>query len=116
MTTEQILSQIKHLQDLGQQGIDKRTYGSSYVPQPDYFAFKTASLSFISMLYGEKHPYFTIFKGSIINSSESTVLSGINILEQIRYEVKNGLLNNLKQLLAADIFTDFLEMAEHLLS
>lgn len=37
------------------------------------------------------------------------------ILKGIQHEVKSGLLNNFRQLLRAEIFVDFIEMAEHLL-
>lgn len=36
-------------------------------------------------------------------------------LESIIYELENGLLSNIRKLLQADIFSDFLEMGEHLL-
>jgi hypothetical protein len=36
-------------------------------------------------------------------------------LESIVYELENGLLSNIRVLLQADIFSDFLEMGEHLL-
>ena len=37
------------------------------------------------------------------------------LLRGVHHELENGLLSDIKQLLQADIFADFLEMAEHLL-
>jgi uncharacterized protein (DUF2164 family) len=39
----------------------------------------------------------------------------LGILKAIKYELQNGLLDNITSLLQAEIFADFLEMGEHLL-
>lgn len=40
----------------------------------------------------------------------------VGILKGIQHEIKSGLLTNIRRLLQAEIFADFLEMAEHLLN
>jgi hypothetical protein len=40
----------------------------------------------------------------------------VGILKGIQHEIKSGLLTDLRRLLQAEIFADFLEMAEHLLT
>jgi len=118
MKTTDILKQLDHLIDIAKVAIHNKIrgdYGSDYINQGDYLGFKAASLSFISLLYGENHPYFTMFKGSINDSYVSVIQGGINILNQIKHEVDNGLLITIKQLVTAEVFSDFLEMSEHLL-
>ncbi|MBA2610956.1 MAG: hypothetical protein H0U95_03225 [Bacteroidetes bacterium] len=43
------------------------------------------------------------------------LLELMGVLEAIKYELESGLINKLKTLIQADIFSDFLEMGEHLL-
>jgi len=49
------------------------------------------------------------------SNSYFLLLEVIGALESIKYELENGLLYNIQKLLQADIFSDFLEMGEHLL-
>lgn len=49
------------------------------------------------------------------SNSYMTLLEVIGALEGIKYELENGLLSDIQKLLQADIFSDFLEMGEHLL-
>lgn len=49
------------------------------------------------------------------SNSYGSLLEVIGALESIKYELENGLLSDIQKLLQADIFTDFLEMGEHLL-
>lgn len=77
--------------------------------------FVTSGLSFILDLYGDKHPYYVGFKNATKYHHETSVRSGIEILDNIKAEIENGWLNSIKSIVSAEIFSDFLEMAEHLL-
>ena len=77
--------------------------------------FRTASLSFIKNLYGENHPYYTNFNELVKGERYHATESGINILTAIRNEVDSDWLVSFKQLVSAEIFTDFLEMSKYLL-
>jgi hypothetical protein len=118
MKTKAILKQLEHLKGLADKGIAQKQsigLGSGYIPQVDYLGFKPAALSFITLLYGDTHTYSTMFKGSIKDSNVATIQGGINILDQIKHEVENGWLTTVKELVTAEVFSDFLEMGEHLL-
>jgi hypothetical protein len=118
MKIPDILKQIDHLIDIANTGLTQRIhsdYGTDYISQEHYLGFKAAALSFISLLYSDTHTYFTMFKGSITNSNVDIIQGGVNILNQIKHEVENGWLTTVKQLVTAEVFSDFLEMAEHLL-
>jgi len=77
--------------------------------------FRTSSLSFILNLYGEKHPYFNDFNQIVLTSSPSDTERGRGILKSIKSEIDGGWIFTFKGLVSAEIFSDFLEMAEHLL-
>jgi hypothetical protein len=78
--------------------------------------FRSASLSFIQRVYGEAHPHFSEFKAQTTDTFLSNATRGISILNAIRSEIAGGWLFTLKGVVAAELFSDFLEMAEHLLS
>ena len=93
-------------------------YSSSvrYVDQAAMAGFRSASLSFIQRVYGEAHPHFSEFKAQTTDTFLSNATTGISILNAIRSEIAGGWLFTLKGVVAAELFSDFLEMAEHLLS
>lgn len=76
---------------------------------------KSSALSFILSLYGGKHTHFILFSRSVTNNKVYHVEYAKGILTSIKTEIENGWLGNIKRLVSAEIFTDFLEMAEHLL-
>ncbi|WP_299339486.1 hypothetical protein [uncultured Psychroserpens sp.] len=78
-----------------------------------YHQIKSSSLSLILKLYGKNHPYYQEFSG---NSSYSSYKSIRGILNSIKFEIENDWLTSIKGLISAEIFSDFLEMSEHLLN
>lgn len=86
-----------------------------WVKEEDFKKFESFSLSFIISLYGEKHPYFEKFKNSVTKNNPTSVEAGIGILKSIKTEIEKNWIKSLKDIISADIFTDFLEMAAHLL-
>lgn len=87
----------------------------NYVDTELFFQFRSAVLSFISNLYGEDHAYFRDFQANVSNSYPGDVKRGRGILASVKSELDGGWLVTMKGLVSAEIFTDFLEMAEHLL-
>jgi len=77
--------------------------------------FRTASLSFIARVYGETHIHYTEFNCETAGSYADSAKCGIAILQAIQSEIRGGWLFTVKGLIAAELFSDFLEMAEHLL-
>lgn len=78
-------------------------------------SFRTSGLSFILDLFGNEHPYYTEFKNVLRYQYESNINSGIEIINNIKAEIENGWISTIKSIVSAEIFSDFLEMAEHLL-
>jgi hypothetical protein len=77
---------------------------------------RASVLSFIAMVYGKEHSHYSEFDTGTDNSNESNANKGHAILLSIQNEIEGGWVFSVKQLISAEIFSDFLEMAEHLLS
>ncbi|WP_298903498.1 hypothetical protein [uncultured Psychroserpens sp.] len=90
----------------------RRTFTTEYDTEL-YSQIKSSSLSLILNLYGKNHPYYLEFKGNHSHHSYK-ILRGI--LNAIKFEIANDWLASIKGLISAEIFSDFLEMSEHLLS
>ncbi len=119
MKTQDLLNRVDFLITKGNTAlanIKHSSYDSSkYVEQGQYTGFRSASLSFISGLFGEIHSYYKEFTREVNNSYEYNIQNGIAILQSIRYEIEQGWLTSLRQLVSAEVFSDFLEMSKHLL-
>lgn len=87
----------------------------SHVSSETFNEFESASLSFIMNLYGQKHPYYVKFSEALDKKTPANVEAGKGILSSIKTEIERGWLHSLKGLVSAEIFSDFLEMADHLL-
>jgi hypothetical protein len=117
-----LLERVEHLIDLANKSLStKYTTEDSFfhyrwVSSESFKVFETSSLSFILSTYGDKHPYYTRFKESVVNTKPNDVEAGKGILTSIKTEIEKGWLSTIKGLISAEIFSDFLEMAEHLLS
>ncbi|MBP7052951.1 MAG: hypothetical protein KBE65_18250 [Phycisphaerae bacterium] len=77
--------------------------------------FRAASLSFIGNVYGEKHSHFTEFRRTAGGPYPEDVECGLGILTAIRGEIAGDWLFTIKGLVTAEVFTDYVEMAEYLL-
>lgn len=88
----------------------------SWVDSGKNTGLRTASLSFISATYGKNHPYYAEFDRATKSSDLTNAEQGHAILLAIKHEIEKGWLLTIKQLVSAEIFSDFLEMSEHLLS
>lgn len=77
--------------------------------------FRSACLSFIERIYGREHSHFEQFSHKTDNHYYSDSERAIAIIEAIRSELEGGWLFNIKNLVAAGLFSDFLDQADHLL-
>lgn len=77
---------------------------------------RASVLSFIAMVYGKEHSYYSEFdKVTHHIDSASSTEQGHQILLAIQSEIDGGWIFSVKKLVSAEIFSDFLEMAAHLL-
>jgi hypothetical protein len=77
--------------------------------------WQTQSLSYLINILSQEHIYVQQFKDEVQGGHASSVGSGRGILRTVREDIEGGYLKRIEALVSADIFTDFLEMAEHLL-
>ncbi|MDD5703514.1 MAG: hypothetical protein PHU23_15875 [Dehalococcoidales bacterium] len=120
MNTNNLAGRADQLIELGQ-GVLKTTHclsGESreWIDTGKIKGFRAASLSFIEMLYSREHSYYIEFDKVTDGYHPEHVESGIEIIRSIRDEIAGGWLINVKGLITAEVFSDFFEMAEHLLS
>lgn len=78
--------------------------------------FRTAVLSFIELQYGKSHTHYDEFAKALAGNHGEHIDAGLSILQAIRGEIAGGWLSSVKSLITAEIFSDFLEMASHLLA
>jgi hypothetical protein len=89
-------------------------YGAS-IDDSLFARFNVSALSFIKMVCGVDHPFYLEFQNRS-NGNPWGVKSGKEILKALRDEILGGWLSGIKGLVTAEIFSDFLEMANYLLS
>lgn len=108
---------IDHLINLANRTIGtkyfSRSGGTEWVNSELYKEFETSSKSFILNLFGKDHPYFTGFTKTCDGAHPYTVESARGILNSIKTEIDKDWLIELKTLVSAEIFSDFLEMAKY---
>ena len=115
---EKLLIRLEQLENLGKAVLDttiRRRSGLDYIDSSKVNGFKAAALSFIERVYGKEHPYYEGFNTSVKVINPSGTKSGLEILSSIRQEIEGDWLFTVKGLIAAELFADFLEMADHLL-
>lgn len=117
MNPADLLRRVDEIIGLGQQAsatkysVDQWTF----LKDEDFATFRVASLSFLTNLYGERHPYYLDFHEKVKAASPDNAEIGIGILKAVKGELSGGWLVTARGLISAEIFADFLEMAEYLL-
>lgn len=112
---------VARAEELIQLGVDtrstnKNTRESIWVNSEIFYTFRASALSFLSNVFGSKHPYYTEFNKIVEAAHASKTESGIGILRAVKNELEGGWLTSTKGLISAEIFSDFIEMADHLLT
>lgn len=90
-------------------------YGISYDVEA-YNIFRSAGLSFLAKTFGSAHSYYKEFERITAEGYESTAKAGRGILVAARDEVVGGWAVTTRGIVSAEIFGDFIEMAQYLLA
>lgn len=88
----------------------------SYVSSEQFNEFRSASLSFLRNTFGTEHPFYVEFNKQAKEATPYDTEEGRGILKAVKQEIEGGWLFTVKGLISAEIFSDFLEMAEYLLN
>ena len=118
MKKDDLIKRIDQLLIQGQNVLSTKKsaqFVADYVDKGLLTGFRAKSLSFIKYLYGESHPYFKEFDECVKGQAYYETESGINILISIKNEIENDWLISFKQMVSAEIFSDFFEMSKYLL-
>lgn len=89
-------------------------YNVNYVKSAPMAGFRSAVLSFLERCFGKDHPHYQEFKAQAAQDFRSNAEEGLAILQAVRDEIAGGWLFTVKSLVAAELFADFITMAEHL--
>ena len=90
--------------------------GGTIVPLEGFRKWKAQSLVAIATVVGEQDAYYREFVDAVRDQYASHVESGRGILAGLLDDVAAGYLVRVRQLIEADLLSDFLDMAEHLLA
>ncbi len=118
MKLDDFVSRVDSLINLGQSVLSTRKsaqYASDWVDEGKIKGFRSASLSFIELVYGLNHTYYRELSNSVKGTHPDHAVAGIEILKAIKDELSGGWLTTVKELVVAEVFSDFIEMAEHFL-
>jgi hypothetical protein len=118
MTIERLLQRVDELIEMGNAVLRTRRHINRHQELVDsgmIKGFRAASLSFIEKVYGREHPHFTEFSENTKSYFPRDVECGSAILKAIRGEIEGGWLFTVRGLVTAEVFTDFMDMAEYLL-
>ena len=87
-----------------------------FVDPGRFASLKAASLSFVELVYGADHTHYRELSRYSDGSNDLWKAKSITaVLHTIREEIVGGWLISLRSLVTAEVFADFLEMAEHYL-
>lgn len=76
--------------------------------------FRAAGLSLLGDFYGTGHAHYRDFYLHVTSTTADGYMQGRGIIRVMREEVEGDLLATTQSIIAAGVFTDFIEMAEHL--
>lgn len=110
---QQLVDQSNHL--LSTSYKEAGEFSPIFVDSTKFSGLRASVLSFIAMVYSKDHSHYSEFNEAARGNYESCAKQGHGILLAIQDEIDGGWIFSVKKLVSAEIFSDFLEMAEHLL-
>jgi hypothetical protein len=102
---------LKRLDDLIEQGKGLRYGTDDYYGQ--FIGWSTQAKSLLQSLLDSTDPYVSEFTKN--SDYQGGTKAPVEILTRLRSDVANGYLRTTANLISAEVFGDFLEMAQHLL-
>lgn len=121
MVEEKVLGRIDLLIEKGNQVLSTHRenppniIGGPTLDTGVFTEWKTQSLSFLDSMLGKSHPYFKSFEDEVKYREIDDVKKGQGILKALREDISGGYLSDIKTLVSSEVFSDFLDMAYHLI-
>ena len=90
--------------------------GFATLSTQEYANWRSQSLAFLTELLGPEHVYTNSFETRTEKSGyRGSTRAGIGILGAVLEDIEQGFLDTMRQLITAEVFTDLLDQAAHLL-
>lgn len=121
MYQEKCLERLDQLISQGQRVIaterqpGPNVIAESWVDDTEMAQWRTSSLNFLKTVFGETSAHYTEFEKNCKRSKISDAEKGYGILRAAKDDIENGFLKNIESMVSADIFSDFIQMGEHLM-
>jgi len=121
MSYENLRDRLNYLIEVGEEVLKTRhrpplgVIDKDYVNRDPFYQWRAGTLSFLKTVFGDNSTHFQEFQQHCLGSYYNDALQGQAILKAAKEDIEGGYLKKVEDLVAADIFTDFLEMAEYLL-
>jgi len=119
MAYEKLADRLNHLIEVGEAVLKTRNRPSSsthsLVAADRFYQWRAGALSFLKAVFGDNSTHFQEFQERCRGSFYDDAVQGQAILKAAKEDIEGGYLRKLEDLVAADIFADFLEMAEYLI-
>ena len=116
-----LLDRLKQLIERGERVLSTRRPLDAGISGPDrvdnaaFSQWKAGALSFLNVVFGQDSTHFEQFSTQCRTSYYSSAVTGQGILKAAMEDFEGGYLISLEELVSADVFADFLEMAQYLL-
>ena len=114
---DRIINRIDDLIGKGNEllGTLKRGDFHDYVDDQLFHEWHANCQSFLGRVFGTDSDYYKRYSDRCDIARLTDAQRGLSIMQAAKDELENGFLKSVEALVSADIFTNFLEMAEHLL-
>lgn len=122
MLSEEIL--IKRLNELIEKGnnlknevqrfYQKGIAAGTWVDLELFYEWKINSIAYLERNF-YKTSYYNGFNSGVVSNVKMSIETGLGILKALKEDIEKGYLTRYRTLVNADVFSDFLAMAEHLL-
>ena len=117
MDVGKITERLDNLIGMGEKvlGTEKRVASAGYVETQLVQQWRTSCLAFLGAVLGHDSNHYREFENRCKGYTISDAKNGIGILRAAKEDIEGGCLQKVEALVSASVFSDFLEMAEHLL-
>lgn len=114
---EKIIERLDKAISAGAAVVASHGFNRTYADQGLYFAFKAHGLACLVDVLGENHSYTKSFEKMFVEDGRrSEAEGGYRLLQTVREDFQMGYLHSVRELINAEVFSDFIEMAEYLLA
>lgn len=88
----------------------------TYVDSGAWSEWRVKCIAFLELALGNTGPYVRHFDQYTDSPQVGSIKLGIGVLSAVRDDIAGGHLTRLRELVHADVFSDFIEMSDHLLT